>query len=131
MYRTTRDLISGFAKNAHEGLGSPGGIVPWTLLLLGGQFAWLALLPLAFAGTIAWLPLIGTALAAYLARLLLDLRFRQSALGAALHPVGIFALVLVQWYALGRRLVGRPVAWKARVVQAAEDTTTAVRSVPR
>ena len=131
MYHTTRELISGFAKNAHEGLGSPGGIVPWTLLLLGGQCAWLALLPLAFAGTIAWLPLIGTALAAYLARTLLDLRFRQSVLGTVLHPVGIVALVLVQWYALGRRLAGRPVAWKARIVQAAEDSATAQRSLPR
>ena len=37
MYRTALEVWNGFAKNAHEGLGSPRMIVPATLLLLGGQ----------------------------------------------------------------------------------------------
>jgi hypothetical protein len=130
MYRSTRELIAGFAKNAHEGLGSPAGILPWTLLLLGGQCAWIVLLPWALAGAIAWLPLVLAGAAAYAARILLDLRFRQSPWGAAMHPIGVFALILIQWYALARRLAGRPVAWKARIPQARRNRRGAVKSAP-
>src|SRR5262249_58521809 len=37
MYRSGRELWFGLAKNAREGLAHPRAIVPWTLLLLGGQ----------------------------------------------------------------------------------------------
>jgi glycosyltransferase involved in cell wall biosynthesis len=131
MYRSAPDLISGFAKNAHEGLGSPAGIVPWTLLLLGGQCAWILLLPAAFAGAVSWVPLLLTAAAVYAARLLVDLRFRQSPLGTLLHPVGVFALVLIQWYALASRLAGKPVAWKARVPESPPVTVVQARPAPR
>jgi Glycosyl transferase family 2 len=116
MYRTAGALIAGFAKNAHEGLGSPRGIVPWTVLLIGGQVAWIGLLPAA-AGTTVMLPAVSTAVLAYLTRVLLDLRFRQATLGTALHPVGMLALVAIQWYAAARRAFGMPVAWKSRVAQ--------------
>lgn len=115
MYRSTSEVVAGFAKNAHEGLGSPAGIVPWSVLLLGGQSAWLVLLPVfAAAAHPAALPTALAALAAIGTRLMLTIRFRQSWLGALLHPVGIAWLVAIQWYALVRRLIGRPVAWKAR-----------------
>ena len=41
-------------------------------------------------------------------------RFRQSWLGAILHPVGIVLLLAIQWYACGRALLGRPMSWKGR-----------------
>lgn len=116
MYRSTRGVIDGFAKNAHEGLGSPRGLVPWTALLIGGQCAWVAMLPAAIAGT-ASVTAVGIAAAASMTtRVLLDLRFGQSLLAASLHPAGVLGLVSIQWYALARRLIGRPVAWKDRVV---------------
>lgn len=115
MYRSGAEVVAGFAKNAHEGLGSPGGIVPWSLLLLAGQSAWLVLLPvLAATGHAAAVPAALAGLTALSTRLMLAIRFRQSRLGAWLHPVGVAFLVAIQWYALARRLVGRPVTWKAR-----------------
>lgn len=113
MYRTTRALIAGFAKNAHEGLGSPRGIVPWSVLLVGGQVAWLVLLVAVPSAPL--LPVALAGLAAYLGRSLVDLRFGHPAAGALLHPAGVLALVAIQWYAALRRIAGHPVAWKARV----------------
>ena len=34
--------------------------------------------------------------------------------GALLHPLGILVFLAVQWYALGRQLLGRPAGWKGR-----------------
>ena len=114
MYRSWREVCSGFAKNAHEGLGSPGGIVPWTLLLLGGQTAWLALLPLALAGAVPALPVTLAACLALGARAAAAIRFEQPLAGVLLQPFGAAVLVAVQWWALWRRWRGRPVAWKRR-----------------
>ena len=35
-------------------------------------------------------------------------------LGALLHPVGIVLLLAVQWYALARRISGKPAVWRGR-----------------
>jgi hypothetical protein len=53
-------------------------------------------------------------LASFLPRLLAVRRFKQQLVSALLHPLGIALLLIVQWYALGRQLFGRPVAWRAR-----------------
>ena len=109
MYQHAADVWHGFAKNAHEGLGTPQLIGPATLLLLGGQV--LPLVLLAFAPSP--LALIATT-AAYLPRLIAVARFRQSVLGALLHPIGICALVAIQWFAFFRSLRKRPAVWKGR-----------------
>ncbi len=109
MYQRAADVWHGFAKNAHEGLGSPQLIVPATLLLLGGQvlpFALLAVAPSPLA--------LGAAAAAMLPRLIGVFRFRQSLLSALLHPLGICALVAIQWFAFLRWLRKRPAVWKGR-----------------
>lgn len=95
MYRSGLATWNGFAKNAHEGMGSGLAIVPWTILLLGGS-----LVPLA-----------------WFTRFHAARRFRQSWIGAILHPVGIVCLVSIQWYALIRRMIGKPIGWKGRVGQ--------------
>jgi hypothetical protein len=41
-------------------------------------------------------------------------RFKQPVISAVLHPLGVALLLLVQWYALTRQILGRPVAWRAR-----------------
>lgn len=114
MYGSWAELVSGFAKNAHEGLGSSRGIVPWTGILIGGHVAPVACLLAAAPGPSDGA--IALALVSSLAgRVVLSIRFGQSTLGALLHPVGVAALVCIQWYALIRRISGRPIAWKDRV----------------
>ena len=117
MYQNGLEVWNGFAKNATEGMATPTAIVPWTLLLVGGQI----LPPLLLLA--AWLTHAGgstVALAAaatamvFVTRLVLAWRFEQSLLGALLHPVGIAILVAVQWFALIRESMGRPLAWKGR-----------------
>jgi hypothetical protein len=116
MYRGAAELWHGLAKNATEGLGHPRLIVPTTLLLLGG-----GVLPLGLALAAPWLPPPAALLALaatvllYSPRLAAMRRFRQSPLGAVLHPLGVAVLVAIQWYALLRALLGRPAAWKGRL----------------
>jgi glycosyltransferase involved in cell wall biosynthesis len=115
MYRSGRELWMGLAKNAREGLGAPRLIGIWTVLLFGGQV--LPVVLLGFAGRMGEPALTATAAAvalAYLPRLDAARRFRQSWLGAALHPLGVLVLLAIQWYAAFRAWVGKPVGWKGR-----------------
>ncbi|MEP6821438.1 MAG: glycosyltransferase family 2 protein [Chthoniobacterales bacterium] len=109
MYHRASEVWNGFSKNAHEGLGSGQLIVPATLLLLGGQVLPLILLAL----TPSALTLIAS-VAVLLPRLIAVCRFRQSLLGALLHPLGICLLVAIQWDAFFRSLRKRPAVWKGR-----------------
>jgi hypothetical protein len=117
MYHDAQEVWSGFAKNATEAMASPSAIIPWTLLLIGGQ----VLPPLLLAA--AWLTnaesstmvLAATATTmVYFTRMVLVWRFEQSILGGLLHPLGILLIVAVQWFALVRESLGRPLAWKGR-----------------
>jgi hypothetical protein len=125
MYRDAREVWRGLAKNATEGMASPGGIVPWSVLLLGGQVLPPALL---VASLVAGTPSVFAAVATLLGcgtRAVLALRFRQSWLGVALHPLGVSLLVTIQWYALGLELLGRPVSWKGRQPSQRESSLAA------
>jgi hypothetical protein len=121
MYWTNTAVWQGLAKNATEGLGAPGRIVPMTLLLLGG-----ALMPWVLLGGWSWLGIEarGWALAAaalsWLPRLVAVGRFQQPIGSALMHPLGVVALVGIQWHALIRSWVGRPKHWKGRVYPATE-----------
>ena len=120
MYRGAAEVWRGLAKNATEGLAAPGMIGPATALLLGGQ-----VLPFGLLAASAWLSPLEITLAvvgsllAYAPRVRSALRFRQSALGVVLHPLGVLLLVSIQWYALIRRVIGRPATWKGRSYQVA------------
>jgi hypothetical protein len=107
MYRGAGEMWHGLTKNATEGLGAPGMIVPATLVLVGGQ-----VLPVVLAWA-DWRAALATVLV-YLPRLVGLWRFRQSLVGALLHPVGVLVLLAIQWYGLGRWLLGRPATWKGR-----------------
>ncbi len=109
MYRRAAEVWNGFAKNAHEGLAAPRLIVLATGLLLGGQVAPILLL----ATAPSWLALAAT-IAAYAPRLIGVARFRQSILGALLHPAGVCVLVAIQWFAFLRSLRKCPAVWKGR-----------------
>jgi glycosyltransferase involved in cell wall biosynthesis len=111
MYRTNAEVWQGLGKNATEGIGAPGTIVPMSLLLVGGQ-----VLPFVLWATMAD-PGQVVRLAVWLAllpRMIGVVRFGQPMLSALLHPVGILALLWIQWQALFFRLLGRPSEWKTR-----------------
>lgn len=123
MYRHAGEVWRGLAKNATEGLAAPAAIVPWTLLLGLGQVL-PTLLFIALVGTTmltgvdagreTWLLTILAVATSYGPRLDAAWRFRQSWRGALVHPLGVALLLAIQWHALGRKVLGRPAAWKGR-----------------
>ena len=120
MYRTNGETWRGLGKNATEGLAAPATILPMTALLLGGQVLPFALI--IFAASLTNAGLLCASLVcglAYLTRLLAVWRFRQSLGSALLHPLGVAALLLIQWSALFRQLAGKPSVWKGRSYNAA------------
>ncbi len=123
MYRSAGEVWRGLAKNATQGLAAPGKIVPATLLLLAGQVMPPVLLGLALLGAVPAAVLIpaglGTA-AAWWPRLAAVRRFRQPLDGALLHPLAILIFLVLQWTALGGKLLGRPVGWKGRMYGAGD-----------
>lgn len=115
MYNGTLEVWKGLAKNATEGLAAPGTIIPATLLLGVGQVLPFVLLGLASWLSMAELALAGlAALCAYAPRFAGVMRFRQSVVGAVLHPLGIMLLLAIQWYALARSLMGGRPTWRGR-----------------
>jgi len=116
MYRGAAQVWNGFAKNAREGLGAPRFIWIWTLLLALGHLLPFALLtqldPLSPIASVLILLAVGLSIAP---RIDAALRFRQSRLGAMLHPVAIAGLLTIQWYAAVRTRIGKPVGWKGRL----------------
>jgi hypothetical protein len=117
MYRGLAEVWRGFAKNATEGMARPAALPVWTVLLLGGQVLPFVLLPASVFITVpGWAAATSVAAAAcvYLNRLVLALRFRQSAVGALLHPLGIVGLLALQWSALIDQRRGRPAVWRGR-----------------
>jgi glycosyltransferase involved in cell wall biosynthesis len=118
MYRNTRQVWQGLAKNATEGLAAPVRILPISVLLILGQ-----IVPFLLA---AWLWMVGGSSVAetvyvlvaisgaWLPRFMAAYRFRQDWRGAWLHPFGVGTLLVVQWYALSRKVRGGTVRWKER-----------------
>jgi hypothetical protein len=119
MYHNASDVWRGLAKNATEGMAAPARILPFTFLLFCGQ-----ILPLLLAIAVVITPasfsqgarlLILVALAAsFVPRLLSVWKYRQSLFSALLHPLGVAVLLVLQWYALLRKLAGHRVTWKER-----------------
>jgi hypothetical protein len=117
MYRSAKEAWNGLAKNAVEGLAAPRTILPATALLFGGQVMPLILCVLGLARLISPTALglaLLAAVLAYAPRLAAAGCFRQSILGALLHPLGICLFLAIQWHALVRWFIGRPAAWKGR-----------------
>ncbi len=113
MYTDAAGVWEGLTKNATEGMAKPLALPVWTALLGGG-----AVLPaVLFLVKPAVLP--GLACLCSLAtRLILAWRFRQPVSSALLHPLGVLALLGLQWAALLRAAVGRPATWRGRAYTA-------------
>ncbi len=121
MYTNAREVFTGLAKNATEGIAAPARILPFTFILLLGQVVPFALLPFVWhAPTLRMLCLLAC-LFAYLPRALAVFRFRQPWIGAILHPFGVATLLGIQWWALLRFVAGKPVSWKDRSYSAARS----------
>ncbi len=120
MYTKSLDVWKGLSKNATEGIGSPTTILPFTVLLAGGQILpWVLVasgLATGWQGWPAWtvaVAVIGVACSS-LPRILAAGRFRQSFSSVLAHPVGIAVFLAIQWVALGRRLLGLKTSWRGR-----------------
>jgi hypothetical protein len=119
MYHNASEVWWGLAKNATEGMAAPARILPFTFLLFCGQ-----VLPLLLAISVAVAPssysegarsfILAALAASYIPRLVSVWKYRQSLYSALLHPLGVAILLLLQWYALLRKLAGQHVTWKER-----------------
>lgn len=119
MYHNASEVWRGLEKNATEGMAMPIRILPFTFLLFCGQ-----ILPLLLAISVVIAPasyshgarsLILAALAAsFVPRLLSVWKYRQSLYSALVHPLGVGVLLVLQWYALLRKIAGQQVTWKER-----------------
>ena len=135
MYRSASEVWFGLAKNATEGIASPGRIFPISLTLVLGQVLPFLVLLLVIGELVVYAPILYhhmfifgvrpmfwlfalcwavALLSAWLPRVLAVKRFRQDWRGALLHPLGILLLLAVQWYALMRKVLRRPVSWRSR-----------------
>lgn len=115
MYRTASQVWNGLAKNAREGLGAPKMILFTSLLLGAGQVLPFLLMAWIAVDDASWILTASACICAWYPRFDSAWRFRQSWLGALLHPVGISLLLGIQWYANARSWLGRPIGWRGRV----------------
>jgi hypothetical protein len=120
MYERNADVWRGLSKNATEGIGGPATIVPFTLLLAGGQILPFVLVGLGLVsgwrGWPGWAPpaALAAAALAWLPRLAAASRFRQSVTSALAHPLGVAMFLAIQWTALVRRMLGLRTTWRGR-----------------
>jgi len=115
MYSSNEETLRGLGKNAHEGLGAKGTIIPMTVMLLLSQVAPFILLVLGIVNgsAISWLVMAATT-AAYLPRMIAVNHFKQPLVSALLHPISIVGLLSIQWMAFLRHRSGKPSSWKGR-----------------
>jgi hypothetical protein len=120
MYERDADVWRGLSKNATEGIGSPATIVPFTILLAGGQILPVVLAAVGLAtGWRGWpwwaIPVaVAAAIVSFVPRLLDAARFRQSVASALAHPLGVAVFLAIQWTALVRKLLGLKTSWRGR-----------------
>lgn len=120
MYDRDADVWRGLSKNATEGIGAPATILPFTILLVGGQVLPFVLVAAGLAaGWRGWpqwaIPVaLAAAAAAWLPRFLEAGRFGQSVGSAVVHPVGVAVFLAIQWVAFARKLLGLKTSWRGR-----------------
>jgi glycosyltransferase involved in cell wall biosynthesis len=124
MYTSAGAVVRGLLKNAHEGIANPRLLLPFTILLGGANvlpYMTLAygLVQISRAGNTitVWFAMLASVAAivlSHLPRWVAVGRFRQSFVGAILHPLGISLFLLLQWWAFANHLRGKQVAWRGR-----------------
>jgi hypothetical protein len=118
MYRSASGVWLGLAKNAREGMAATGQILFWTALLLCGQVLPVVLMAIALRDVLAGAEVFYCAFAAWwlatAVRVRMSKLFRHPPQYVLLHPIAIVLLLAVQWYAIWRAVIGKPVGWKGR-----------------
>ncbi len=117
MYRSALEVCRGILKNATEGIASPKLIGPFTCLLLGGSVLPVILLPIAIANHVSGvtcLILVMATLLGWWPRVWAAAHFRQSWLGACLHPIAVLLFINLQWCALLMKLTNLKLRWRGR-----------------
>ena len=110
MYRNSRDVFLGFAKNATEGMAQPILLPLWTILLLGANvWPWVCGLVQGWTPELVLAGILNMSVFAVLMR-----RYRHSLLGAVARPAGVLTFVAIQWIALIGKWVGWRATWKGR-----------------
>jgi len=113
MYTNAAQVWEGLTKNATEGMAKALALPVWTLILAGGQ-----ILPfILVCTTSSWMAALALACGIGF-RLILAARFDQPVVSALLHPLGVTALLVVQWAALLRAATGRKATWRGRAYTA-------------
>jgi hypothetical protein len=112
MYRGARETWEGLGKNAIEGLAAPRLIWIMSLMLILGQVMPWLLLP--FANGVSLALVLTAAVVSLVPRVAGVVQFKQSVLGAVLHPFGILMLLAIQWQAFSRWIFKIPSSWKGR-----------------
>lgn len=117
MYRNAAEVWNGLKKNATEGVANASLIVPVTLLLLLGQVLPFCILAYSFVRPMSALQtgiVVTACCLALLPRFFAASRYRQSLLGALLHPIAIVLFLAIQWSAFLGSFSKRAVSWKGR-----------------
>ncbi len=116
MYDGFAAVWRGFAKSPGEGMATARTLPVWTVLIGLGHVAPALFVIVGLATgqpSLAIAGAIGSAANVAL-RVVLCVRYRQSWLGAALHPLGATLLLANQWTSLVRDRLGRESAWRGR-----------------
>ena len=113
MYANAAQVWEGLCKNATEGMAKPRALPIWTIILAGGS-----ILPAVLVAVAPSIPAWAALICAIETRLLLAARFRQPILSALLHPAGILALLIIQWFSLIRAARGGRATWRGRAYPA-------------
>lgn len=117
MYRNATEVWQGLKKNATEGVASARLIIPVSLMLICGQVLPFVLCIGGLVGSYSKLDgvvILASLLLAWLPRFVAAVQYRQSFLGAMLHPISILLFLSIQWSAFWGSFSRRQVAWKGR-----------------
>lgn len=118
MYEGASAVWRGFSKNATEGMARPLALPVWTMLLAGGHLLPAALLAAMIIDPAAcpFSPAVFAAVAVLLVARTAQMRkCREPALAVALHPLGVFLTLCIQWTALWSAFRGTSIEWRGRI----------------
>jgi hypothetical protein len=114
MYEGAGQVWRGFTKNAFEGLGSPILLAVFTVLELLTLAPWVCLATLGYWTDGGRMAIVAAVALQVVQRALMARRFGQSWVSVVLHPLGIAALIAIQWASWWKHLRGQR-SWKGRV----------------
>jgi len=109
MYFTAAQVWEGLSKNATEAMARPLALPVWTIILGIGQVLPMVALGLTHSAVAALAVAAGVG-----TRIFLGVRFRQPIFSALFHPIGVAALLVIQWFSLLRAALGGSATWRGR-----------------